>query len=127
MESNSRVVLVVEDADLCSVTLEIALLSVRGVSVMHTNSAEAAIEELNKGVQVQALITDIHLPEMDGFELVERVRQMPRLAKLPIIVISGDSDPHTPERVKRLGANAFFTKPYSPAAVRQKLEELLDA
>jgi DNA-binding response OmpR family regulator len=44
---------------------------------------------------------------------------------MPILVISGDTDPHTPERVRRLGADAFFTKPYSPGEVREKLEQLI--
>ena len=74
-----------------------------------------------------ALVTDLHLPLMDGFELIQRVRSNRQTARLPIVVISGDSDPGTPERVSRLGANAFFGKPYSPAQVRQKLEQLLDA
>ena len=46
---------------------------------------------------------------------------------VPIIVVSGDTDPRTPERLSALGANAFFPKPYSPAEVRLKLEQLLDA
>jgi CheY-like chemotaxis protein len=53
------------------------------------------------------------------------VRAAAGAAHLPIIVISGDSDPRTPERVRRLGADAYFAKPYSPAAVRETLERLL--
>ena len=48
-----------------------------------------------------------------------------RLDHVAIIVVSGDSDPETPERVRRLGADAYFAKPYSPAAVRDTLERLL--
>jgi CheY-like chemotaxis protein len=46
---------------------------------------------------------------------------------LPIIVVSGDTDPRTPERLASIGVDAFFPKPYSPAQVRLKLEQLLDA
>ena len=63
---------------------------------------------------------------MDGFELIEKVRSSHEKARLPIIVISGDTDPRTPERIYRLGADAYFSKPYSPTQVRQKLEQLLD-
>ena len=73
------------------------------------------------------MVTDLNLPSMDGFELIERVRSDSRTARLPIVVISGDSDPRTPARIYGLGADAFFGKPYSPAQVRQKLEQLLDA
>ena len=65
------------------------------------------------------------MPHMDGFELIERVRAGGPGTRVPIIVVSGDSDPDTPERVRRLGADAYFAKPYSPAAVRETLERLL--
>ena len=64
---------------------------------------------------------------MSGFDLIRRVREQPGYAHVPILVISGDSDPGTPERIRALGANAFFPKPYSPSAVRKKLETLLNA
>jgi two-component system chemotaxis response regulator CheY len=73
------------------------------------------------------VVTDLNMPRMDGFEFIERIRAEPRHRRLPIIVISGDTDPQTPERISALGANAFFSKPYSPAQVRLKLEQLLDA
>jgi len=62
---------------------------------------------------------------MDGFELIERVRASAPVIYVPIIGVSGDSDPDTPDRVRRLGADAYFAKPYSPAAVRETLERLL--
>jgi chemotaxis family two-component system sensor histidine kinase/response regulator PixL len=120
----ARTVLIVEDSDTSADTLEIALLSVPGVSIIHAATGRKAWQLIqNQGVA--AIITDLHMPHMDGFELIERVRAAGGAAHLPIIVISGDSDPKTPERVRRLGADAYFAKPYSPAAVRETLERLL--
>jgi CheY-like chemotaxis protein len=124
----SRTVLIVEDTESCATTLEIALLAIPHIRVRIALTARQALEMLaSPGGGIGALVTDLHLPSMDGFELIERVRSDSRTAELPIIVISGDSDPHTPERLFRLGANAYFGKPYSPAQVRQKVEQLLDA
>lgn len=121
-----RKVLIVEDIDICAATLEIALLKVPGLIVKSATSAEQALRLLSDGGgDISALITDIHLPTMDGFELIEQVRSQPRFSHLPILVISGDSDPNTPDRLRRLGADAYFPKPYSPAEVRQRLEELI--
>ena len=120
----ARTVLIVEDSDTSADTLEIALLSVPDVSITHAATGRKAWQLIqNQGVA--AIITDLHMPHMDGFELIERVRAAGGAAHLPIIVISGDSDPKTPERVRRLGADAYFAKPYSPAAVRETLERLL--
>jgi CheY-like chemotaxis protein len=124
----NRTVLIVEDADTCATTLEVALLSIPGIAVALASSAEAALrllESENSGIC--ALVTDLNMPRMDGFELIARVRGSRKLARLPIVVISGDIDPGTPGRIAALGADAYFVKPYSPARVRQTLEQLLNA
>ncbi len=126
--SPARTVLIVEDTESCATTLEIALLAIPNINVRVAPTARQALEWLaSSGCGVCALVTDLHLPAMDGFQLIERVRADSRNARLPIIVLSGDTDPRTPERIYRLGANAYFVKPYSPAQVRQKVEQLLDA
>jgi len=61
----------------------------------------------------------------DGLDLIRHLRAEPRFARLPILLISGDSDPRLSERALAQGADAFFPKPYSPSAVRRKLEQLL--
>ena len=123
---NSKAVLIVEDAETCASTLEILLGSIEGLNIVTASSAERAwelIEGANGGIG--AMITDLHMPGMDGFELIARVRAHPGHAGLPIIVITGSTDPETPERLRNGGADAVFAKPYSPALVREKVEQLL--
>lgn len=124
-----RTVLIVEDTDLCSEALEVALTRVPGVEVRAVATAEEALQYL-LDADICALVTDLHLPAMSGFELIEAVRSRPPGnggAALPILVISGDTDPRTPSRLAGLGVSAYFPKPYSPAEVRSKLEQLIDA
>ena len=120
-----RTVLIVEDIDFCRDTLEVALTKLPDLAVRSVASAEEALQWLADS-DVCALIVDLHLPRMDGFELIETIRAQPRRSPLPIVVISGDSDPETPARLAGLGADAYFPKPYSPSQVRRKLEELID-
>ena len=117
-------VLLVEGEPDFSATLAVAFEGAGAPLFQHTSTAEQALAILRDG-PVAALITDINLPAMDGLELVRRVRAEPRMAALPIVVTSADTDPATHERALQLGANAFFPKPYSPLAVRQKIEELI--
>lgn len=119
-----RTVLLVEDAEECAAALEIALQSLRGCRLVVLTSAEQALAAVDAG-PVSALITDFHLPGMDGLELVVRLRRDSRCARMPILVTSGDSHPATPQKALRAGADGFFAKPYSPAALRTRLEELL--
>ena len=123
----SRTVLIVDDADTCTDLLELALDLIPGVDVSCVASGLEALRVLGASSgKVCAMVTDLNMPLVDGFELIERVRSDRRYAGMPIIVVSGDVDPCTPERVKKLGVDAFFAKPYSPARVRRTLENLLD-
>ncbi len=119
-------ILLVDDSEDCIATLDLALQTLPGIVVRPSLSAEAALMALESDT-VSAVITDIHLPEMTGLELVVRIREDPRFRSLPILVVSADTDPSTPARALGLGATAYFAKPFSPSAVRKKLEELLHA
>ena len=128
-----RTILIVEDTDYCRDALEVALMDVDGIELHTVSTAEAALDHLS-GNDVCAIVTDLHLASrpdtpasMDGFGLIEAVRSHTSLAAMPILVISGDTDPATPGRLAGLGADAFFPKPYSPSAVRHKLEQLIHA
>ena len=127
----SRLVLIVEDSETCAETLQIALELIPGVEVRSIHSSVAAINFLRgRDNEIAAIVTDLHLPQNggapgDGLDLIRQIRAEPRFARLPIVLISGDSDPRLSERALAQGADAFFPKPYSPAAVRRKLEQLL--
>jgi len=120
-------VLIVEDSENSAAMLEIAFLGIPGVSVLTTPSGVEALRILDGGSSsVRAVVTDLNMPRMDGYELIRRVRSHEKLSGMPIIVVSADTDPATPERIAALGVQAFFPKPFSPALVRRKLEQLLD-
>jgi CheY-like chemotaxis protein len=106
--------------------LEIAFSEIPGVSVMLAPSAVEAWRILHDGATFRAIVTDLNMPRMDGFELIRMVREDQVLAAIPIIVVSADTDPQTPQRIAELGVDAYFPKPFSPAKVRRKLEQILD-
>jgi len=121
-----RTVLIVDDTHTCGDTLALALADLPDLEVRMVGSAREALAVADT-VPLAALVTDLHMPRMDGYELIRRIREQPRFAGLPIFVVSGDSDIETPNRLRRLGADAFFAKPFSPHAVRQALEQVLYA
>jgi len=125
--SGLRSVLVVEDSENSAAMLEIALSGIPEVTIVVAPSALEAWRILSgNGHTIQAIVTDLNMPRMDGFELIRRIRADGRLAAMPIVVVSADVDPATPRRIAQLGVNAFFAKPFSPAQVRRKLEQILD-
>ena len=75
--------------------------------------------------RLAAVVTDLHMPSMDGFELISRIRSESRYAHLPIVVVSATTDPGAPQRALEIGADAFIPKPWSPLKLRRRLEHLL--
>jgi CheY-like chemotaxis protein len=122
-----RTVLVVDDADVCTTLLEIALSGLRDASVKTAKSAAEALQILSRpDVHVAALVTDLQLPRVDGFELIQRIRSQPEHASLPIIVFSGLASATIRNRLHGLGVRACFEKPCSPGSIRRVLEDVLN-
>jgi len=126
MSAARRLVLVIEDSSDCAETLQIALETLPDIEVRVCLNERALwpMVEANPD-RLAAVITDLHIMRSDGFDLIRKLRADQRFAHLPILLISGDSDPRVPSLALSSGANAWFSKPYSPSAVRRKLEELL--
>jgi two-component system chemotaxis response regulator CheY len=121
----AKLVLIVEDSETCAETLQIALESIPGLEARVSHNPRAAIEVLRQNSDIVAIVTDLNLPQYSGLDLIRELRAEPRFARIPILLISGDSDPRLPAKALAHGADAFFPKPYSPSAVRRKLEQLI--
>lgn len=125
---SAATILIVDDTESSVAALEIALGQIPGVEVAFVSSPVEVLQSLKDGRKtVSAIITDICMPAMNGFELIRQIRADQQTSEIPIVVVTADTNPDTPERTTQLGANAFFTKPFSPAAVRKTLEKLLYA
>src|ERR1051325_8106291 len=95
----ARAVLIVDDSENNAATLEIAILRVPGVSVRMASSAVEALRILDRDDGIDAVVTDLNMPRMDGFEFIRRIRSDNRLSATPIIVVSADTDPQTTYRI----------------------------
>ena len=125
-QPTNRTILIVDDSEGCVASLEIAIGDIPGIRVAFVSSGAEAIRSLDReGEAISAVVTDIRMPGMDGFALIRHIRSDRSHFSIPIIVVSGDTDPDTQARTSQLGANAFFAKPFSPVAVRRTLEKLL--
>jgi CheY-like chemotaxis protein len=125
---SAATILIVDDTESSVAALEIALAQIPGVEVAFVSSPAEVLRSLKDGRKpVSAIVTDICMPAMSGFELIRQIRADRQTSQIPIVVVTADTNPDTPERTTRLGANAFFAKPFSPAAVRKTLEKLLYA
>ena len=79
------------------------------MTVLLASSAVEALRILHRpGPSVRAIVTDLNMPRMDGFELIRRIRDDRALASTPIIVVSADTDPATPGANRPTGRQRVF-------------------
>jgi uncharacterized protein (TIGR02266 family) len=125
-------VLLVEDNSLVAAMYASALRrlaateGVGGLAVDVAVDGNEAFARLNAQPPIDLIITDVYMPVMSGFALVEKVRAEPRLRHLPIIVISSAGDEER-ERVSQLGANFFLQKPVKYQDIVATVRTLLRA
>ena len=108
----SRLVLVVDDND-DNLRIVGEILRVRGYDVQLARdgvSALRAIEEQRPDV----VLLDVMMPEMDGFELLGRLRASPRHAGLPVILVTARTQDDDVLAGYKGGADYYITKPFTP-------------
>jgi two-component system nitrogen regulation response regulator NtrX len=101
-----KILVVDDDPDL--VTAFSRMLSHEGYEVERASSGALALETLDRG-GIDMLLLDVHMPEMDGLELLTRVRE--RGLQLPAVVVSGAGTIEQAVQATRLGAFDFVQKP----------------
>ena len=77
--------------------------------------------------QPDLLVLDLHLPEFDGFQILEQLRDvLPPRGAFPVLVVTGDRDPGVKQRALQLGARDFVAKPFNPIEVVLRIDNLLE-
>ena len=84
-----------------------------GYEVIEASNGEEALE-LYPDSGASMLITDLNMPKLDGYGLIERVRQEPGSRFLPIIMLTTESEQDKKDQAKALGASGWITKPFRP-------------
>jgi two-component system chemotaxis response regulator CheY len=71
------------------------------------------------------IITDINMPDVNGLELIHFIRKSEQYRRTPLVIISTQATERDVERGKKLGADAYVPKPFSPDVLRATCEKLL--
>lgn len=119
---NPPTILIVEDNPITRKMLRVAL-EAEGYSVLEAYDGRTAIEQMQKMPHV--VLQDLLLPDMDGFELVQRLRAMPGGADLPILAFSGFLSKLEQARSQSVGFTDYLFKPVEPSRVVQVVQTYL--
>jgi two-component system, chemotaxis family, sensor histidine kinase and response regulator PixL len=120
-----KTILVVDDSinvrRYLSLTLEKA-----GYRVEQAKDGREAVDKLLEGLVVQAVICDVEMPRLDGYGVLEEIKERPEFSNLPIAMLTSRNNEKHRKLAFNLGAAAYFSKPYNEQELLEKLAEILN-
>ncbi|HZZ57338.1 MAG TPA: response regulator [Opitutaceae bacterium] len=115
-----RKVLVVDD-DVRNIFAITSALEASHMDVRYAESGQAGIDLLTNEPGIEAVLMDVMMPEMDGFEAIRRIRRIDRFKKLPIISVTAKAMKGDREKCLEAGASDYITKPVEMDQLRSLL------
>lgn len=91
-------------------------------------SAQSGSEAISLALEQipDLILLDIMMPQMDGYEVFTRLREIPQTSQIPVIFITALSEEADEERALDMGAIDFITKPFSPVLVRKRVQNHIE-
>ena len=122
---NERPIVMVVEDDTEMNQLERELLDVHGLASVAAYTGVEALDVV-KRCHTDAVLLDLMLPEMDGFECCKRLRGL-NSHRLPVVIVSALDSEDCRRRGFECGADAYFAKPFDPDEVIQTIRNLIAA
>jgi DNA-binding response OmpR family regulator len=118
--------LIIVEEDELLLELSAFRLELLGYRVTRLSTGEDLIRELaNRENKPDLVILDTTLPDMDGIELVHRLKSDSRTANVPVLLLSIDADLDIVQRAVIAGATDYLVIPFDPTILEQKVESVL--
>jgi len=103
-------ILIIDDSPTMRKMIKLALKSLN-ITVLEANNGIEGIELLNRE-QVDLVMTDLNMPEMNGFDFLKYMRQNENYKNTPILIVSTESKPEILNTAKELGVSEYLKKPF---------------
>ena len=100
------------------------VLGREGFDVSAVLDGESVIEHL-RSERPNVVILDVMLPQLNGFEVLKRIKSDPSLASIPVIILTAKGQAQDRRTAEELGADRFVTKPYANAEVVGAVRDLM--
>ncbi len=119
-----KAILIVEDDGKLSKMLSF-LFAAKGFDAHIATSGKEAFETL-KGWVPNIILLDLMMPEMNGFEVCEKLKNDDKLKDIPVIILSALTEEKHKQRVMALGATDYFCKPFTSTTLVNRVIEVLE-
>lgn len=117
-------ILIVEDEE-SLLKLESILLTTKGYLVQGATSGLSALDAVAEEPP-DLILLDVMLPELDGFEVCQRLKSSPETRHIPVILLTARKTPEDVARGEEVGADQYITKPFKSAMVMEVIEKLIN-
>jgi two-component system chemotaxis response regulator CheY len=119
-------ILIVDDSPAMQAII-VRILAMAGFEVQGCARAANGLEALRnlRGAPFDLILADLNMPVMDGEEMVRAIRSDPRLASIPVVVVSTDSTDAEIRHMLDIGAQDYIAKPFTPEDLREVLAPFL--
>ncbi|CAD7288806.1 MULTISPECIES: chemotaxis response regulator CheY [Campylobacter] len=118
-------ILVVDDSSTMRRIIKNTLQRLGHEEVLEAEHGVEAWALLGQHPDVQVLVTDWNMPEMNGLELVKKVRAESKYADMPIIMVTTEGGKAEVITALKAGVNNYIVKPFTPQVLKEKLEDVL--
>jgi len=115
-----RTILLVDDEPMWLDAMRM-ILKDEGYKTITVTSGEEALLKLQKR-KPDLIMTDVRMPIMNGFDLYQKIREIPKLARVPIVFMSSIDDYYARRTAKELGAQGYVTKPNLSEDLRKSVK-----
>ncbi|MDF1535671.1 MAG: response regulator [bacterium] len=119
MSSDRKTVLVVEDKASLTQMLQFLFLS-KGLNVQIAFNGKEALEKVG-GIAPDLILLDIMMPKMDGFQVLEKLKENPETEMIPVIMLTARRSREDMQKARNLGAVEYITKPFKAVEVVDKV------
>ena len=121
----SQTILVVDDSPTVVKFVSLSLRS-KGYNILTACDGMDAIEKIsNSADPVDLIITDLNMPNLDGYGLIETLRQNNAHLETPIIILSSEEDDDDRQRGIDVGASSYLVKPFKPVSLLTEIGKYL--
>lgn len=115
-------VLVVDDSEVLRKIVGFNL-SKEGFTVEEAKDGVEALEKM-KSQKPDLVILDIMMPNLNGFEVLKRMRSDPEISNVPVIILTAKGGENDAKTALQYGANGFLTKPFSPLKLIEEVRRV---
>lgn len=119
-------ILIVDDSEMVR-NYYYYILKNAGFDVISAVDGADGLEKLFRSPDCSLVISDINMPNMDGYSMIEKIRQDEQFEEIPIIIVSTEEEAHDKQKGYDAGADVYIVKPIEPNVLIENIKLLIEA